>query len=156
MAPTSTPRPVIANHAYGPPHDNMIAGSVSFAMIETFGANNQSIKLLLLAAANGRGVQAHGAPSQSSLAAFLIGAGHRAYYGIGGWEERGHNFDDHWMPQFSLPLGAPHGDAEYDSASATWTRTFGKGVKVAFDCHARNKSTAGTISGPGGWCGSFD
>ena len=52
-------------------------------MIETFGANNQSIKEMLLAAANGRGVQAHGAPSESSLAAFLIGAGYRAYYGIG-------------------------------------------------------------------------
>ena len=142
--------PVIANHAYGPPHDNMVAGSVSFAMIETFGANNQSIKELLLAAANGRGVQAHGTPSEASLAAFLIGAGHRAYYGIGGWSERGATFEDHWMPQFSLPLGEPHGDAVYDAASATWTRSFGKGVKVTFECHGRN----GSINGPG-WSGSF-
>lgn len=139
------------HYADGPPHDNMAPGSVSFAMIETFGANNQSIQELLLAAANGRGVQAHGAPSESSLAAFLIGAGHRAYYGIGGWEERGVSFDDHWMPQFSLPLGAPHGDAEYDATTATWTRTFGKGVDVTFHCHGRN----GTISGPG-WSGSFE
>ena len=143
--------PVIANHAYGPPHDNMMVGSVSFAMNEFFSANNASINEMLLSAANGRGVQAHGKPTQSSLAAFLIGAGYRAYYGMGGWAESGQTFQDHWMPQFDLPLGAPHSDATYDVASATWTRTFGKGVKVTFECHGNN----GTITGPG-WSGSFE
>ena len=45
----------MANHAFGPPHDNMVAGSVSFAMIEGFGPNNASIGQLLMSAANGRG-----------------------------------------------------------------------------------------------------
>lgn len=73
--------PVIANHAYGAPHDNMAAGSVGFAMDEFFNADNASINTLLLSAANGRGVQAHGKPTEDMLAAFLIGAGYRAYYG---------------------------------------------------------------------------
>jgi hypothetical protein len=38
--------PLIANHAYGPPHDLFAAGSVSFAMIEGFGPNNASVNQL--------------------------------------------------------------------------------------------------------------
>lgn len=29
--------PIIANHAYGPPHDPVLPGYVSFSMIEGFG-----------------------------------------------------------------------------------------------------------------------
>ena len=143
----------------GPPHDNLAPGAVSFSMIEGFGPNNASIQQLLLNAANQRGVQAHGRPTEDCVAAFLIGAGHRAYFGIGGWSERGATFEDHWMPQFasdclpatdvsldlltprsfpierirvgSYPLGDPLADATY--SQGTWTREFAKGVKVTFD-----------------------
>ena len=50
--------PLIANHAYGPPHDAMVPGSVAFSMIEGFGPSNKSINELRVNAANGRGVQA--------------------------------------------------------------------------------------------------
>eukprot|EP01043_Picozoa_sp_COSAG02_P052848 COSAG02_NODE_5757_length_4062_cov_12.533687_2_plen_387_part_00 len=144
--------PLIANHAFGPPHDLMVPGSVSFAMNEFFLANNESIQTILLAVANGRGIQAHvEKPNESILAAFLIGAGIRSYFGVGGWSESRPNFEDHWMPQFDLPLGPPHADATYDAATATWTRAFGKGVKVTFECSTNN----GTITGPG-WTGAFD
>ena len=142
----------------GPPHDNLGPGAVSFSMIEGFGPNNASIQQLLLNAANNRGVQAHGRPTEDCVAAFLIGAGHRAYFGIGGWSERGATFEDHWMPQFasvtypatdmsldslttfisikrirvgSYPLGDPLADATY--SQGTWTREFDKKVKVTFD-----------------------
>ena len=69
--------PLVANHASGPPHDNMVAGSVSFAMLESFGASNKSINDLLVASANRRGIQAHGKLTEDCLAAFLIGAGYR-------------------------------------------------------------------------------
>lgn len=142
--------PVIANHAYGPPHDNMLPGSVSFSMIEGFGPNNASIQELLMNSANGRGVQAHGRPTEDCLAAFLIGAGERAYFGIGGWGENGPTFDDHWMPQFALPLGAPQAAASYNAATKSWTRKFGKGVTVTFEVEGGK----GSIVGPG-WSGSF-
>merc|ERR1711939_361128 len=68
--------PLIANHAWGPPHDALVPGTVNFAMIESFKANNKSIQELLLGVTNSRGVQAHNkAGSRDALAAFLIGAG---------------------------------------------------------------------------------
>lgn len=124
--------PLIANHAYGPPHDPMEAGSVSFSMIEGFGANNASIQQLLMNAENGRGVVAHGRGSEDDLAAFLIGAYHRAYYGLGGWSEGKHDFNNHWLPQFALPLGEPLSDATYDASGGTWNRQFAHGVNVTF------------------------
>ena len=124
--------PVIANHAYGPPHDAMVPGSVSFSMIESFGANNRSINQLLMNAKNKRGVQAHGEPTENCLAAFLIGAGHRAYFGFGGWSEDRAVFSDHWLPQFSQPLGEPQGDAIYDTDTQVWKRAF-EHVNVTFD-----------------------
>ena len=131
-------------------------------MIEGFGPNNASIQQLLLNAANQRGVQAHGRPTEDCVAAFLIGAGHRAYFGIGGWSERGATFEDHWMPQFASDC-LPATDVSLDSlttfisgqenfqdirvgsyplgnpladatySQGTWTREFAKGVKVTFD-----------------------
>jgi hypothetical protein len=135
--------PLVANHAYGPPHDAMKPGSVSFAMIEGFGANNASIQQLLLSAGNGRGVQAHGHKSTDVLAAFLVGAGYRAYFGLGGWSTSHKDFNDHWLPEFDLPLGEPLGDAAYSAADGgVWSRRF-KHVNVTFKLHG-NK---GTIQG---------
>ena len=87
--------PVVANHAYGPPHDNMLKGSVSFDMIEGFGPNNASINQLLLSAANNRGVQAHArSGNENTVAAFLVGAGFRAYFGLGGWSQHSPTFQE--------------------------------------------------------------
>jgi len=113
------------------------------SMIEGFGPNNASINQLLLNAKNGRGVQAHGKPSQSCVAAFLIGAGYRAFFGVGGWSEKGKTFDDHYMSQFALPLGNPLSDAKYDKVTSTWSRKFSKGVEVSFDC----KGNKGVVKG---------
>jgi hypothetical protein len=135
--------PLIANHAYGPPHDPMQPGSVDFAMMEFFYANNASIQSLLLSSANGRGVQAHGQRSRDALAAFLIGAGYRAFYGVGDWLTSHSNFDDHWMTEFELPLGAPLADAIYSPANGgIWTRRF-EHVNVTFAL----KGSKGTIQG---------
>jgi hypothetical protein len=70
-------------------------------MIEGFGPNNASINHLLLCAANGRGVQAHSqrGVDEDNLAAFLVGAGHKAYFGMGGWSSstsEGNAFG-HWV-----------------------------------------------------------
>ena len=43
--------PLIANHAYGPPHDAMVPGSVAFSMIEGFSPSNKSINELRVNAA---------------------------------------------------------------------------------------------------------
>ena len=136
--------PLIANHAYGPPHDAMAAGTVSFAMIEGFGANNESINQLRMAAANGRGVQAHTMnPSESAFAAFLVGAGYRAYFGTGGWSTTTQAaMDAHRPSQFDLPLGAPLADGAYDALSQTWTRRFAH-VNASFNA----KTKKGTVEG---------
>jgi hypothetical protein len=47
--------------------------------------SNHSIQELLMTVKAGRGVVAHGQGKEDDLAAFLIGAGYRAYYGFGGW-----------------------------------------------------------------------
>lgn len=49
--------------------------------------DNESITLLLQAGVNGRGVQAHARSKadESTLAAFLIGAGFRMYFGTVRW-----------------------------------------------------------------------
>ena len=113
----------------------MAPGSVSFAMIEGFGPNNASINQLRLAAANGRGVQAHSSTSESAYAAFLIGAGYRAYFGTGGRSTTSQaSMDSHRPPQFDLPLGVPHGDGVYDARSGVWTRHFVH-VNVTFNAH---------------------
>jgi len=139
--------PLIANHAYGPPHDPLKAGAVSFSMIEGFGPNNASISQLLMNAANGRGVQAHTiiqsrVDVESVLAAFLVGAGYRAYFGVGDWSEKGPDFDDHWLPQFDMPLGEPLEDGVYSSKTRAWSRRF-EHVNVTFD----TKKNVGHVQG---------
>ena len=50
-------------------------------------------------------MQAHGKNSEDVLAAFLVGAGYRAFFGLGGWSQSSPTFEDHWMPQFDFALG---------------------------------------------------
>ena len=119
-------------------------------MIEGFGPNNASINQLLLSATNSRGVQAHGRGSEDDVAAFLVGAGYRAYFGMGGWSQKSPTFEDHWMPQFEMPLGTPLSDGVYTPSDKTWRREFSSGVKVVFSLNG-NK---GNITG-GPWTGSF-
>lgn len=137
--------PLIANHAYGPPHDAALPGSAHFAMIEGFASQplNLSIQELLMTAKAGRGVVAHGKGGEDDLAAFLIGAHYRAYYGLGGWCDNSSDFRGHWLPQFELPLGEPLEDAEYFAIERTWRRQFAHGVNVTFDVGANR----GEISG---------
>jgi hypothetical protein len=120
-------------------------GSVSFSMIEGFGAGygyNVSINELLMNANMGRGTLAHGAGGEDDLAAFLIGAHWRAYYGLGGWCDNGTDFSSHWLPQFEQPLGAPLAEATYDASSGVWTRQF-QHVNVSFDA----KTNRGQVDG---------
>jgi hypothetical protein len=141
--------PVIANHAYGPPHDPLVAGAVSFSMNEFFKADNASVNSLRLAAANGRGIQAHvgNKPTIDLLACFLVGAGHRAYFGSGKWYSyMPPTIDIHWSKMYELPLGAPAADALYDVDSHTWTRTFALAGKVTFQV-TRGKGTIEHWSG---------
>eukprot|EP00040_Diaphanoeca_grandis_P023282 m.126363 g.126363 ORF g.126363 m.126363 type:complete len:490 (-) comp29198_c2_seq1:160-1629(-) len=133
--------PLIANHAYGPPHDDFVAGSVNFAMIEGFGANVPSIQQLQLSAKNGRGVQAHAIKvDEDSVAAFLIGAGYRAFLGTGGWGTADPNA--HWHPVFAKPLGAPLADATL-SPLGVYSRSFGNGIHVTFDSHTNKGNITG-------------
>ena len=136
--------PVVSNHAYGPPFDNLTATSgVTFAMIEGFGANNQSIQQMLAARDNVRGVQAHAGGRAHSLedliAAFLVAAyrcSHGrpcgSYFGMGGWSDSGalKSTEDHWNEAFAWKLGAPAADAVY--RDGVWTRSF-EHVNVTFD-----------------------
>jgi len=125
--------PLIANHAWGPPHDAFVSGTVNFAMIESFKANNKSIQELLVGVGHHRGMQVHSKKgSRDALAAFLIGAGHHSYFGIGEWRSTDPNFDNYWMPEFDHPLGRPLGDAVYDdSDGGIWRRCF-RHVNVTF------------------------
>lgn len=95
--------------------------------------NNDTITMLrdLTARAAAMGTQfnynCHSKTRQtnSTLAAFLIGAGTGHYIGIGGWNDAHYNkLDTHWQPEFDLPLGNPASEGEYNPATATWTRRF--------------------------------
>ena len=120
----------------------MQEGSISFAMDEFFKPNKQNIEYMIETAKLGRGIQIHAKVDEDNLAAFLVGAGFRAYFGIGGWSSAsaaGNSFG-HWDPIFGEPLGAPHGDAVL-SASGVYTRQFGAAnISVTFDTNA-NKGT---------------
>jgi len=82
----------------------------------------------------------------SSAAAFLAGAGEQHYFVTGGWHstsaDEGH-FATHWVEGlFDRPLGAPLSDAEYNSTTGDWTRTFAKGTKVLFNAVTKKGSIA--------------
>jgi hypothetical protein len=58
-------------------------------------------------------VQAHAkGADMDTIAAFMVGAGHRAYFGMGGWSSgtSAGNAFGHWSPVFAEPLGNPTGD----------------------------------------------
>lgn len=67
--------------------------------------------------------QCHSNGEMDDLAAFLIGAYSGAFWGFGGWVQASDGFSGRWLPVFDRPLGAP-ADAQYDAASATWSRRF--------------------------------
>jgi len=103
------------------------------------------------------------------LAAFLVGAGFRAFFGLGGWSQKSRTFQDHWMPQFALPLGDPLSDGDrafpcnictddvvvsihltvmlvagvYTPADRTWRREFKSGVKVIFSLDGNRGNITG-------------
>ena len=69
-------------------------------------------------------------PDNSTLAAFLAGAGEGHYLTIGGWHK---GAQGHWSPDFARPLGPPLADATYNGTS--WHREFASGTKVVFTPH---------------------
>ena len=100
--------PVIGNGAYGPPDDQ---SAIAFAMIEEFSPlgdkGKGNLTDLLTGVRNGRGVQVHTmtAPTENLIAAFLIAAGPRCYFGFGSWSTIYDDLSDRWSPLFDLPLG---------------------------------------------------
>lgn len=145
--PTS---PIIANHGYGEPMDNLKPGVVSFSMIEGFDANNGSIMQLLTATKNGRGVQAHSAHGCEDVnvdivAAFLVGAGPHAYFGCGPWSSSWMRtpIESSWLKFYDYPLGEPQGPATV--SGRVYTRKFGEKVIATFDC----STNTGKIEGWG-------
>ena len=125
----------------------------SHAMMEPFHerADNASISALLAIVASKQGCEAHGECSdeQSCLAAFLIGAGERSYYGQlqGGWSASRYNLRPPNGALFWAPLGEPDSTATL-TAGNLWTRSFNHGkVEVEF-CITNN---VGTITGLGNW-----
>ena len=69
----------------------------------------------------------------TSLAAFLIGAGEDHYIATGGWHQAGPAPISNRPAILDFPLGAPTGDATYDAATTTWHRSFASGTKVTFN-----------------------
>jgi len=105
---------LIANHGYSMPGVNAVH-------IEAFKADENSINVLKKCVANGKIVQAHAGYGDdgedhcvnitNSLAAFLIGAGERSYYGCSRhWDEKSPKLTV-WHPDYEKPLGFPTGPA---------------------------------------------
>jgi hypothetical protein len=100
-------------------------------MMEGFKASTSGIQILQDAAANGVLVMAHvyggtctGPTFTTSLATFLIGAGHLSYFGCSShWSVQSDPVDTAWHSEFTLPLGAPLGLGTQGS-NGVWTRTF--------------------------------
>ncbi len=124
-------------------------------MIEDFAATEECIGALRELAAAGAPVEAHAgyfadgtdarcaSPPVNSLAAFLIGAGERAYYACApGWttDARWPAVADPWLdriPQYARPLGAPLANATR-SPRGMWTRRFASGTNVSFNALTGN------------------
>ena len=131
--------------------NNRLASGVQAAMFEDFGASDACIRALQAAADADTLVEAHagdlpGGSDQgcvgitNSLAAFLVGAGRKAYYGCSkswatnpAWPA----VPDSWLdprPEYTRPLGLPEGPAAL--SGSLWTRNFSAGVAVFFDAAA--------------------
>lgn len=125
------------------------AEGIMAVQLESFAANNGSIKLLQKYAQKGIIVQAHagyGADGEdnhceditNSLAAFLIGAGKYSYFGCA----RGWYIEPDWIKwhdEYDKPLGIPDGDAVLKDG--VYFRSFSSGTHVLFD----TKTNTGTI-----------
>ena len=144
MQSTIGPTNIVISNNYNLP-------GVRATMLERFDATEGSIRSLQTLAAAGYIVYAHAgnaangadnhcADVTNSLAAFLIGAGENSLYACSKdwvidplWPAPNHPSDwMTWHPQYSRPLGPPHGLATR-SSNGLWTRTFGNGTKVTFD-----------------------
>ena len=75
----------------------------------------------------------------ASIASFLIGAGQYHYWGMGGWQ----GTNNHYAPIMSKKIGGPpDADGQYNSATGSWSRSFGGGAThVTFDV----ETNTGTI-----------
>ena len=80
--------------------------------------------------------------SESSMAAFLIGAGVDQYWGFGPWVTQAGGFESSWLAEYEHPLGEPSSDATYDSTTSIWSRIFASGTSVTFNA----KTEQGTIT----------
>ena len=83
-------------------------------------------------------------PTESIVAAFLIGAGPRCYFGFGSWSTVYETLADRWSPLFGFPLGEPLGDAtlKVGSNTRTYHRQFVH-VNVSFDMTTGQGKVAG-------------
>ena len=137
--------PVVGNGAYGPPHD---ATNLSFAMLEEFSplksGGKGNLTDLFTGVTNGRGMLVHTMvfPTESVIAAFLIGAGPRSYFGFGSWSTVYDDLSQRWSPLFEFPLGEPHGDAIMDKKTQTYDRQFAH-VNVSFSMKTGKGKVAG-------------
>ena len=119
--------PVIGNGAYGPPHDRT---SISMAQLEEFSplksGGKGNLTDLFTGVKNGRGMAVHTMvfPTESIIAAFLIGAGPRCYFGFGSWSTIYDTLSHRWSPLFDFPLGKPLGDAVLHEGTKTYHRQF--------------------------------
>ncbi len=128
--------------------NNQFYSGITGTMLESFGANEESILMLMNASAAAQRVQAHAgyAPNgqdnycqdvTNSLSAFLIGAGENCYYACSrGWAVNPlwPAASDDWLtihPQYLRPLGAPSGPAV--KHGDTYTRSFASGTVVTFN-----------------------
>jgi hypothetical protein len=137
--------PVVGNGAYGPPHDRT---NISFAQLEEFSAlksgGKGNLSDLFTGVKNGRGMLVHTMvfPTESIIAAFLIGAGPRSYFGFGSWSTVYEQLSQRWSPLFDFPLGPPLGDAILHEKSNTYHRQFVH-VNVSFDMETGKGDVAG-------------
>ena len=124
--------------------NNDLVPEVSATMVEGFGADEGSIKLLQQGVQQGKLVQAHAGyhpdgqdnhcqSITNSLSAFLIGAGEYSYYGCSrGWSVSPDDMDWLvWHPEYDKPLGKPMGPAV--KQGDIYTRHFQAGTVVTFN-----------------------
>jgi hypothetical protein len=140
--------PMIANHAYGPPHDNYTG--VNSAQIESCVPAESTLTILATCQANQRLCQCHveRGSVNDTLAVFLIGAYagmtksgsvYGSYFGYGPWDSDNAYSEEwaasYWPAFFDLPLGSPFGPAV--KTGTVWHRDFtGDGrrnTSVSFD-----------------------
>ena len=81
-------------------------------------------------------------PTESLVAAFLIGAGPRCYFGFGSWSTVYETLLQRWSPLFDFPLGAPLSDATLDVGSKSYHRQFVH-INVSFDMTTGQGKVAG-------------